>query len=523
MNLLVDPLFRALTDQGEESFSLPGLLAALGSDGIHHLVGLQRHQADAFHVFLCSLAAAVLARDGQTDPVQSEAYWREGLRALAGEAGDDAWTLVVPDLSRPAFMQPPLPSEDHKKLKPHADSADALDLLPTAKNHDLKQTRAVHSTPDEWVYALISLQTMSGYFGRGNPGIARMNSGFGNRPIVELVRSRELGQRWQDAVVRLLQYRPEVLAEGFGYDPNGLVLVWVEPWDGKSSLPLSRLDPFHIEICRRVRLRSRDGRIWAEAVPSDSNRIAAKDLKGVVGDAWLPVDIGGGKGARGEDAKALTIPPQGLTPEVLRRLVFADGLRLSPLHRPVAAWSGPLWLTVSVLVRGQGTTDGFHEREIPIPPRVQPRLFGPPSRRDPLAQLSKTALEYAALFENRVLKPAVFQYLEGGPDSVEYDRASAKAWWQRFASRFAALWSDAYFPWLWSVPEPFDEEAVLTDWVRQLCSHGLVVLREATTVLPRRAGRQYRAQVAAERTFWGALYRTFPFVKEEEHASVTPS
>lgn len=523
MNLLVDPLLRAVTDQGQEPLSLPALLAALGDDRVHHLVGLQRHQADAFHVFLCYLAGAILARDGQTDPVQDEDYWRQRLRSLAGEAGDDAWRLVVPDLSRPAFMQPPLPGADHGKLKPSAYSADALDLLPTAKNHDLKQARAAHSHPDEWVYALISLQTMSGYFGRGNPGIARMNSGFGNRPIVELVRSRSLGQRWRDAVTRLLQHRQQVLADAFGYDPHGLVLVWLDPWDGRDSLPLRRLDPFHIEICRRVRLRSQDGHIRADTVPSESNRIAAKDLKGVVGDAWLPIDIGTGKGGRSGDEKALTISPQGLTPEVLRRLVFADGLRISPLQRPGDGWSGLLWLTVSVLVRGQGTTDGFHEREISIPPKVQARLFGPPAQREPLAQLSRAALEYAGLFEKRVLKPAVFQYLEGAPETVQLDRVSAQAWWQRFSGRFAALWADAYFPWLWSVPDPFVEEQVLTGWVKLLRDHGLTVLGEAMAAMPRRAGRHYRAQVRAERTFWGALYRTFPFVKEEAHAGTTTS
>lgn len=514
MNLLTDPLLRAITDQGEELLSLPALLAALGHDRVQHLTGLQRHQADAFHVFLCYLAGAVLARNNHTNPIQDEEYWRQGMRSLAGEAGDDAWTLVVDDLTRPAFMQPPLPVGDHGKLKRVAETADALDLLPTAKNHDLKQTRAIHSAPDEWVYALVSLQTMSGYFGRGNPGIARMNSGFGNRPIVELVRSHDPGCRWRDAVIRLLEHRRSVLAGSHGYDPEGLVLVWLDPWDGKTSLPLTRLDPFHIEICRRVRLRGQGGGLWAEAVPSESNRIAAKELKGIVGDAWLPVDLGG-RQAAGE--KALTIPPQGLTPEILRRLVFADGIQLTPLQRPQSEWSGPMWLTVSVLVRGQGTTDGFHAQEVRIPPPARARLFGPPARREPFAQLARTALEYAGILENRVLKPAVFTFMEGAPASIQFDRASAKAWWQRFSGRFTALWSEAYFPWLWSVPDPFEEEPVLKAWAGQLCDHALTVLGEASTVLPQRAGRPYRTRVQAERTFWAGLYREFPLLKEEKH------
>jgi len=521
MNLLTDSLLRAVTDRGEEALTLPGLLAALGQDRVDHLVGLQRHQADAFHVFLCCLAGAVLARDGETDPVQSEAYWREGLRSLAGEAGDDAWTLVVPDLSRPAFMQPPLPAADHDRLKPIASSADALDVLVTSKNHDVKRERARFSTPDEWVYALVSLQTMSGYLGSGNQGIVRMNGGYGNRPIVELVRSHRMGSRWRDAVARLLRYRRQVLDEGFGYDPDGLVLVWLEPWDGRSSLPLSRLDPFHVEICRRVRLTTAGTTIRAASVRADAPRIGAKELKGVVGDAWLPVDLAADGRNREGAVQALTVPPRGLTPDILRRLVFADGLRTTPLQQPGEGWKGPLWLTASVLVRGEGRTDGFHECHIPIPPPVQPRLFGPPEKREPLAQLGKTAVEYAGIVENRVLKPAIFTYLEAAPASLELDRAATNAWWQRFAGRFGGLWAESYFPWLWSVPDPFEEERVLAQWVTILRDHALTVLDEARMALPRRAGRQYRAWVAADRTFWGSLYRAFPFVKEGEHERVT--
>ncbi|MGD8854423.1 MAG: type I-E CRISPR-associated protein Cse1/CasA [Gammaproteobacteria bacterium] len=292
MNLLTDPLLRVETATGLERMTLPGLMAALGEDRVEALTGIQRHQEEAFHVFLCSLAAAILARPGDTDPRQDESYWREGLRGLAGAVGDDAWTLVVEDLSKPAFMQPPLPKSDLAKLKPLAASPDALDLLPTAKNHDLKQSRAALPRPDEWIYALVSLQTMSGYFGRGNPGIARMNSGFGNRPIVELLHTLRLGARWHDAVTRLLTHRSTILDGPWGYDSDGAALVWTATWDGKQSHPLSGLDPNHVEIARRVRLRLDGDRLTAVGVPSDGSRLDAKTLNGLVGDGWLPVDLG---------------------------------------------------------------------------------------------------------------------------------------------------------------------------------------------------------------------------------------
>ncbi len=516
MNLLTDPLIPVVTDQGREYRSLPALLAGLGDDSVRRIDGLQRHQEDAFYVFLCYLAGAVLARDGDWNPVRGEDFWREHLRDLAGEAGDDAWRLVVDDLSRPAFMQPPLPEADHGRLKLQAETPDALDLLPTAKNHDVKQARAARPEPHEWLFALVSLQTMSGYFGRGNPGISRMNSGFGNRPVVEVARQRRIAPRWRDALQRLAAHRRAVLASSLPYRDDGLVLVWLPPWDGKTSLALDELDPFYLEICRRIRLQGEVGHIHhATAVPSNANRIAAKELNGLVGDAWLPIDKGDAKGD-----KALTISPKGWTADRLRQILFGDDIGLTVLQRPARDWQGDVWLTASVLVRGQGTTDGFHERHLLVPARMKPRLFGAAGSEDPLARLSKSAIETTGQMQNRVLKPAVFVLMEGAPDKIAFDRDSAAAWWERFAARFEQRWSDAYFPWLWSVPESFDHTEQILDWIRQLKDHAEAVLREAEATLPQHTGRYWHARVAAERAFYGALYKHFPDLKETRHEHI---
>lgn len=513
MNLLTDPLLRVQTDKGLQHMSLPTLMAALGRDEVNHLVGIQCHQEGAFHVFICYLGGAILARCGDNDPVQSEAYWREGMRMLAGKAGDDAWKLVVNDLSKPAFMQPPLPKSDHERLKLLADLPDAMDLLATAKNHDVKKERAMHPEVDEWFYALLSLQTMSGFFGRDNPGISRMNSGFGNRLIVELIRNNRPGSRWRDAVVRLFQHRQVVLSGAYGYDPQGLVLVWLELWDGQYSIPLSSLDPFYIEICRRVRLRGNGTISHADVVPSPSNRIDAKELKGVVGDAWLPID----QTSKDKLDRAYTISARGLTADVMQRLVFSEDLIMTAMQKPLNSWQGQMSLTASVLVRGQGTTDGYYERTVSIPPAVQPRIFGPVEQRDPFASLSRQAIEYAGTMLYKVLRPAIFCYLEGAPETLQF-RDSAKAWWVRYARRFEALWSDEYFNWLWSVPNNFDQLPVLKEWVLCLRDYALAVLREAQEAMPGHVGRYYRTRIQSERLFWGAYYKkdNFPFMKEED-------
>ena len=105
MNLLTNPTFRVQTSAEPTVMTLPELMSALGRDEVEHLVGIQRHQEDAFHVFLCYLGAVILARRGDDDPVQDEEYWLTGLKKLAEPFEDEAWTLVVEDTQRPALCK----------------------------------------------------------------------------------------------------------------------------------------------------------------------------------------------------------------------------------------------------------------------------------------------------------------------------------------------------------------------------------------------------------------------------------
>jgi len=175
MNLLTDPVFSVETADGLRQFNLPALLTALGTDQVESLPGLQRHQEDAIYIFLCQLAASVLVHEKKTDPNQNEKFWCDAIRRLTGRDDDCAWTLVVEDVNKPAFMQPSIPGNSIDRLRLVACTPDEMDILPTAKNHDIKTARSSSDSPEEWVFALISLQTTAGFFGRGNYGIARMN------------------------------------------------------------------------------------------------------------------------------------------------------------------------------------------------------------------------------------------------------------------------------------------------------------------------------------------------------------
>ena len=520
MNLLTEPVFRVETPDGQERLSLPQLLEALGLDRVESLPGLQRHQEDAFHIFLCYLAGAVLARESQTDPCQNAEFWLEGIRRLTGREDDCAWTLVVDDVTQPAFMQAPVSKKsDFGAFKPKADTPDALDVLPTAKNHDVKSTKSGIQTAETWIYALISLQTMAGFFGRGNYGIARMNGGFGSRSMVTITYAQKLGGRWQRDVGRLLAGREAVLNAPWGYKTDGWVMLWLLPWDLNSSVALKSLDPFFIEISRAVRLVNRKDRIQALGAPSNSPRINASEIGGVLGDPWTPINLNDKK----KGQSALTVSANGLSPELLRNLIFEDGYKPAAMQLHDSGREGQACqFTASVLVRGQGTTDGFHQAALPIPGKAGSRLFRRGPDRDRLATLSNEALTDARAMQNSVLKTAVIALLEGGPEQLNFDKREVTAWLTDAVKQFSEAWSRDYFPWLWRMAEQEDADAARLEWLKTLRDKAKVVLDDAIVRYPARSGRRYRSRVKAEGMFAGCLNKTFPELKETRHESNRP-
>jgi len=514
MNLLVDPVFRVRTSEGIGRHDLPHLMALLGEDKVESLPGLQRHQEDAFNVFICYLAGAVLVRAGATEPRQTADYWREGIRVLTREEGcddDSAWTLVVEDPTRPAFMQPPAPdlATFRRDYKPKASTPDALDVMQTAKNHDVKSARADPGDLEAWIYALVSLQTTIGFLGAGNQGISRMNGGFGSRPIVGWQDGRRSGHRFKHSIEALTAQRSTLLEPPHYYLPHGKALLWVDPWDGTTSLSLDSLDPFYIEIARRIRLICQHTGLIALGASCAKTRIAAKEQSGNLGDPWIPINI--------KTNGALTVPESGLTPSMLRDLIFGDGnLKPAAMQIP-SSTTGSGWLNVSVLVRGQGTTDGFREASIRIPERARPILFGGGQRRDQLAKLSKQGLDAAATIQFKALRPALFSLMEGGPESIVLDKTEIAKWVDNVVHPFGLNWNPLYFDWLWSTLSETDEDAALRPWFEQLRELAQDTLNRAMARAPLHGGRSYRAKTKAQGMFIGSLYKHFSKYMEVNH------
>lgn len=505
-DLLTDPLFTIETPGEVRRTSLPGLLAALGRDEVLSYPALRRHQEDPFRVFLCQIAAASLARAGLTSPTQTEDFWREALLKLA-EGQASAWQLVVEDTTQPAFMQSPVPSaaDFRAAYKPKAATADELDVLATAKDHDVKIARSAASAAELWTYALITAQTTAGFFGQGNYGIVRMNGGFASRAIVSLVSNPAPSPRFREETQISIECRSEALRGAFSFDADGTVLTWTKPWNRQQPIHSFRdLDPLFVESARPIRMVPTIAGLTALGATSKSNLIAAPD-NGDTGDPWTVLNTADKK----KGLSALTLSASGFTPERLTDILFEENYRLTRLQKPRGGeGAGPFTFSAAVLVRGQGTTDGFHSVHIPIPKRARLALFGRRAEKESLGKLAKDLLRDAGVIERSCLKTALFALCEGGPDSVDFNAREVGAWVDRLTADFCRAWEDEYFPLLWRGAEPGADQLTLRgEWVRLLAQRARDTLRRAEEQVPVPSARKLRASVRAEGLLEAMLHK----------------
>jgi len=248
LNLLTDPLIRV---EPAGSVSLPGLLAQLTRDEVDSYPALRPHQSPAWHMFVVQLAALALHKAGKNELPVEEEGWLVALRSLTPAfPADEPWCLVVADAEKPAFMQPPVPAG--VSVTGSVPSPDALDVLITSRNHDLKQSVGTDPKSEDWIFSLVSLQTMEGFSGQKNYGIARMNGGSSSRAMLGLAPLSSTGGkdlccrsgRWfrRDVEVMLNTRTDQLNAwSHLGYlVSGGIGLTWIERLAGRKADSLGR-------------------------------------------------------------------------------------------------------------------------------------------------------------------------------------------------------------------------------------------------------------------------------------------
>jgi len=486
--------YRAVTTGSTVRASLPTLMVALAANEVRDFPSLRPHQRHPWHAFLVQLAAVALHSAARQEPFENEADWRAALLTLTpGHEDGAAWCLVAPP-DRPAFMQAPVPGGRVDDWKSVTLAADELDMLVTSKNHDLKGGRARRSQPEDWLYALLSLQTQEGFLGAGNYGISRMNGGFASRPGVGIASVGHWGGRWRRDVQALLCSRDRTVDKQNLSPVGGLALVWVAPWDGGNSLAFSALDPHYIEICRRVRLQLDGSAIRSIGIGTKAARISAKALNGMTGDAWTPLETVAGK--------ALTIGPEGFHYKLMAELLFGSKYQAAAAQDLSISRADERYVLIAQgVTRGQGKTEGYHERRVPISPRVRSLLLG--QQGGQLARISTQRI--AAISEVRKVLWLALAVLfnNGAPGKDSSDSVKDKA--SKFSRPFEQDEDARFFDDLNEEVEADDPAAQRLRWLEGLVGRAGAVLHAAFDAGPRSAMQRYRAQAGALSRFHGTL------------------
>ena len=515
-NILTEPLIRIATTKGTRIATLPEVYAALMADAVEAFPALRPHQRHAWHAFLAQLGAVAMHRAGVSDPPGDAPEWAALIRGLTVDdfPDDEPWQLVVEDITEPAFMQPPARSAGKlAEYKSRVATADELDMLVTSKNHDLKATVASQAGLDDWIFALITLQTMEGFGGAGNYGVSRMNGGLGSRPAFSLAPPGGTGAHIRRDTIALLADYPAA--------SGGQYLLWILPWDGTSAerLLVNQLGPLYIEVCRRIRLRSdRSGQLHAIRTSSKAARIEGKDLKGRTADPWTPYNPN-------RDGLPLTLSAGGFTYKRVKEYLFdwqqPDLLKPTPDEQRSEE---TMQLVARGMVRGQGKTEGYYERTIPIRSKTRNAMLrrtGNNSAED-LGNLAQKRIDRVGTIQ-RILSHAIQVFAaRGDRDNVSPEhRRLASPWLNRLDEIVDARFFDDLQT-EFEADNTEERDRIHNHWLRGVVlPNARNILHDAEDSLPCPAIHRYRARVNAEGLFEGRIRGNggLPFLFDDEKES----
>ena len=156
------------------------------------------------------------------------------------------------------------------------------------------------------------------------------------------------------------------------------------------------------------------------------------------------------------------------------------------------------------MVRGQGKTEGYYERVIPIRKRLQTAMLRQGGTAD-IGQIATSRIEDIARVQ-RILSHAIQVFLaRGDSDDVSPEhRNLARPWLNRLDEHIdMTFFEDLQDE--FEVDDLGERERRRNEWLRGVVDHARSILAAATDSLPCPAIHRYKARAGAEGLFEGRI------------------
>lgn len=411
---------------GARSGDLADVLAAMNANRVDSFPALRPHQADAWHMLLVQLGVLATEKAGGAMP-ESASAWRAALLALTPEhPNGEPWRLVVDDVSKPAFMQPPMLETDfslNKKTKRRLNSVstpDDIDTIVNGMSHEIKSGIMQDARDDDWLFALVTLQTTQGSLGAGSLAVSRMNGGYASRSTMRIVPPGGASASFLRDASILLRER-KTLAGDRGNMPSPL--LWLQPFRASlDDVPRSLdLDPLYIEVCRRIRLDRRSDGALKAWIGSNPPTPSAASEKGVTGCPWTPIML--------EGEKRSYTPGDDNDWRSVSRMFDAEKVEIPLLARTHPEDVDGSIVRLAGMKRGQGVTSRFDILQTVLPDHPDGteagfELLGSTLRDDPAN----------GVWEG--LRRALIAAAQNATDKIRFEHAASVSWAGRAAVNF---------------------------------------------------------------------------------------
>ena len=176
-------------------------------------------------------------------------------------------------------------------------------------------------------------------------------------------------------------------------------------------------------------------------------------------------------------------------------------------------------LVARALARGEGGTEGLHERRILTPRRIVRLLAN--GQTEALAVPSKERINQASLVR-KALRYGLMMLFQSGPTEFKPTDPNSAKRADPFLGRFESEIDQDFFERLFAEVEVDSDAAkreTRADWLNELRRRALALLRAAEAGSPVSSIRRYRALVRAESAFNNSFYKSFrdPYFPKDEH------